>query len=1382
MTSSKSGQLLLTKARINTIKPKMAAVESVQLDKATQKEVKRILAELLDSSPLERVLGNILLPLRSQESLEARAMSDIKALLTRIPPESYREVLSLVFDYAVSQKNVQRLIFLLGLLVRLAENSVFPHQFVFDLLIDRLDFSEPVAWMETFGILLTNIKKTDYRACRELLVRVLSKVSTCPVSIPRDKIALIKAAKSFVSQLLNRDEGLLPGYSAYSAIAKRFPEGSPTHWIFEDMWESFRDSFQLLADLVTVPGRSLLRPVVGFSPQVGIIWRVDSSSLQFLRKSTNVLVFNKEESQAQSGLLNHALSQPSSRELVCLILNLSRQNRQRCAQLEDALTQLIFQGLKYSEEDPELPRVVFLWNHLCSQMVFFALFQFASLSNLLRNLADKLSGFRFFFKKGRDWLMWLLLQVISPSIQKLEMSDCECIFCIFETLYSNEEAVLPIPDFSGPHCVISMAAACIWNHLHFKFKSMGKLPSLPALPACLKQQTEFFSRDKASLLSFAHGYQSFVIVCNAYGGIADTLSPLAGKLVDQWQGSSNNTMPMPSPSNLVTSVASQPCSVDLLKSLTTNIRMNLLATVNQKLIKPALPQQHVISPAFLEAYSRLIVYMETDYGVAVKTLTGQVLPSVYQQQNWNVLHSLVEVMSFRLQRHISVSHKVQLLTMLYQLSSNANYQLHLSIETAALKFLMSLITPDFPSQLLKLLSDQRRMSTNQLLSPYMEELNKVFVLTLAKSTRIAGLEGPVVSWIESIMKAVQNMTPHSWPAFVTDKMPSTLRNCYANLHQLPPSPLEQKPLLLGTVAEDWTKWKSQGVDEAYFSKEGGTSTFLCILWKMLVEESKILPNVYRILDRMSVKELVAQTRMLADYITAFLASSLSKEAVKDQFNKSSAALNELIWKYRIIPLERFILCMLMRNASGGDAHVQITFLNILLTNTRELKERIVAFLQERINPDHWKHDDWFQKNVNFHKAYPDYMYFEGVQSQGAISSTQKTYFPTYFGNSCLRFIPILELMVNRCFELSDLKAALKLFDRLMDLFGGLYRYHDRPVMSVYTLLHYHDRAVGPNYAVKKKLVASTLGVEGYQPNRNWHFTRPFRDYLAGKLVDPFPAWTPDLKYFSEITTRLQSALNNDFPIEYLTDDWRFREFGSPALHILYSTCIEVMALPLPAREIGQALITASLRLYMRGLQRMAVFNATAVLLTGLPESYWGVVSEKLLQCIPDVVFVHELDVDGTSAKRIKLMNPISDLDEFGFTADANMMLRLASAFWHHSTYGQLMSLISFLEKANALVKSEAQLLFVFRLIGPLLSRFQIERTSSLLDIALGLYRMLKSVDTAGGFARYLDLISDFLYYIKYSFIGDAGKEEIKAIVASLNPESPLYMRLRFMIT
>ena len=36
-------------------------------------------------------------------------------------------------------------------------------------------------------------------------------------------------------------------------------------------------------------------------------------------------------------------------------------------------------------------------------------------------------------------------------------------------------------------------------------------------------------------------------------------------------------------------------------------------------------------------------------------------------------------------------------------------------------------------------------------------------------------------------------------------------------------------------------------------------------------------------------------------------------------------------------------------------------------------------------------------------------------------------------------------------------------------------------------------------------------------------------------------------------------------------DWRFNEFPNPATHALYSSCIELMALPVSGAEVGNAL-------------------------------------------------------------------------------------------------------------------------------------------------------------------------------------------------------------------
>ncbi|CAG7676272.1 unnamed protein product, partial [Allacma fusca] len=56
-----------------------------------------------------------------------------------------------------------------------------------------------------------------------------------------------------------------------------------------------------------------------------------------------------------------------------------------------------------------------------TQLIFFVLFQFSSFPHIVMAVHDKLSEVKIF--KGRDFLMWILLQFISGSIQKNPLSD-----------------------------------------------------------------------------------------------------------------------------------------------------------------------------------------------------------------------------------------------------------------------------------------------------------------------------------------------------------------------------------------------------------------------------------------------------------------------------------------------------------------------------------------------------------------------------------------------------------------------------------------------------------------------------------------------------------------------------------------------------------------------------------------------------------------------------------------------------------------------------------------------------------------------------------------------------------------------------------------------
>lgn len=68
-------------------------------------------------------------------------------------------------------------------------------------------------------------------------------------------------------------------------------------------------------------------------------------------------------------------------------------------------------------------------------------------------------------------------------------------------------------------------------------------------------------------------------------------------------------------------------------------------------------------------------------------------------------------------------------------------------------------------------------------------------------------------------------------------------------------------------------------------------------------------SYFRVLERIGARALVAHVRTFAD----FLVYEFSTSAGGQQLNKCIEILNDMVWKYNIVTLDRLILC-LVRNA------------------------------------------------------------------------------------------------------------------------------------------------------------------------------------------------------------------------------------------------------------------------------------------------------------------------------------------------------------------------------------------------------------------------------------------------------------------------------------
>lgn len=110
---------------------------------------------------------------------------------------------------------------------------------------------------------------------------------------------------------------------------------------------------------------------------------------------------------------------------------------------------------------------------------------------------------------------------------------------------------------------------------------------------------------------------------------------------------------------------------------------------------------------------------------------------------------------------------------------------------------------------------------------------------------------------------------------------------------------------------------------------------------------------FRVLDRLGAKALSAHLRKLCDYLSYEFTNSGPNQDVK----KRADAINDLIWKYNVVTLDRLVLCLAIRSHEGNEGQVCLFIIQLLLLKSPEFRNRVHEFVKEN-SPDHWKQNNW----------------------------------------------------------------------------------------------------------------------------------------------------------------------------------------------------------------------------------------------------------------------------------------------------------------------------------------------------------------------------------------------------------------------------------------
>lgn len=674
-----------------------------------------------------------------------------------------------------------------------------------------------------------------------------------------------------------------------------------------------------------------------------------------------------------------------------------------------------------------------VWLHLSSQLIYFVLFQFACFPSIVMAIHDKLAGRE--LRKGRDHLMWVLLQFISGSIQRNPLSNFLPVLKLYDLLYPEKEP-LPVPDYTQALCTHQMAITCIWIHLLKKAQSEHSNIQRP-IPHTLKVHHEFLQHlvMPNTSLSMGSDYR-IALLCNAYSTNQEYFSRPMAALVDTILGTQKGQQQQPlqtlQNNAALANGPTTPLSMSILDSLTVHSKMSLIHSIVTHVIKLAQSKSNMaLAPALVETYSRLLVYTEIE-SLGIKGFISQLLPTVFKSHAWGTLYTLLEMFSYRM-HHIQPHYRVQLLSHLHSLAAvpqTNQTQLHLCVESTALRLITGLGSAEVQPQLSRFLSEPKT-----LVSAESEELNRALVLTLARSMHVTGTGADSLSgtWCKELLNTIMQNTPHSWANHTLECFPPVLSEFF----QQNSVAKENKQQIKKAVEEEYRNWASMSNENdiiAHFSVPGTPPLFLCLLWKMIFETDRISPIAYKILERIGARALSAHLRKFCDYLVFEFANSVGGQHV----NKCVDTINDMIWKYNIVTIDRLVLCLALRTQEGSEAQVCFFIIQLLLLKAAEFRNRVQEFVKEN-SPEHWKQSNWHEKHLAFHRKFPEKFAPEGIMEQTSGGPSQYQSLPVYFGNVCLRFLPVFDIVVHRYLEIST--PVIKSLEILLDHLGCLYKFH-----------------------------------------------------------------------------------------------------------------------------------------------------------------------------------------------------------------------------------------------------------------------------------------------------------------------------------------------------
>ncbi|CAL4182869.1 unnamed protein product, partial [Meganyctiphanes norvegica] len=265
---------------------------------------------------------------------------------TRVQEQGVRTIVALM----ARQNNPYRANSLATVLQSLLQSNTLYAKVVCTVLLadENLTPDNEVFWMSSFLLVKKIITGVDYKGVREIMKMCLERARLLPVNLRRSQLPLMDALCDVMNLIFDRNSSLLPGYFIVNELLKLYPDYKNwPHWKLASLLTDFVDKFRRAAQMLSVVGRTKLRPIVEQSghqsPSIHS-WKLDSVTLRFQLKGA--LPFTPELLEPQASLLRYVLKQPYSREMVYSLIDIQKKHKQRCPALEEQMVELMVAAME----------------------------------------------------------------------------------------------------------------------------------------------------------------------------------------------------------------------------------------------------------------------------------------------------------------------------------------------------------------------------------------------------------------------------------------------------------------------------------------------------------------------------------------------------------------------------------------------------------------------------------------------------------------------------------------------------------------------------------------------------------------------------------------------------------------------------------------------------------------------------------------------------------------------------------------------------------------------------------------------------------------------------------------------------------------------------